>query len=63
MNFFFFFFFTHEVMYQIMHYFVTQHAADLEKKQNEEDNIKSIGTAVEYGGIIQVQNEFLKYEI
>lgn len=30
------------------------HAADLEKKQNEEDNIKQIGTPVEYGGIIQL---------
>ena len=31
-----------------------QHAAELEKKQNEEDNKKMIGEIVRYGGIIQV---------
>ena len=31
-----------------------QHAAELEKKQNEDDNKKMIGEIVRYGGTIQV---------
>ena len=33
-----------------------QHAADLEKRQNEEESMNMVGTEVTYGTIIQVQS-------
>ena len=40
--------------FNIILYYFLQHAAELEKKQNEEENRKSIGEIVKYGGTIQV---------
>lgn len=39
---------------EIKHVHVSQHAADLEKKQNESENRKLLGTVIQYGNVIQV---------